>query len=152
METEQLLVECNLDEQGNYLAVLAGAPAAEVKAFVEDLLANLTYVEVIENRSGLVMLPYKDTVKGETFFLGEVLVSEAHVRVGTQEGYAACLSRDLEQALAIAILDALLQSPSNHPLQAACQAFVQTQAAAQAREDAELLRQVEATRVELEVF
>lgn len=152
MVNTQPFNEKSLRDQSTYLSLLAAAPSEEVKAFVEKLLAELGPVEVIENRSGLVMLPYTDTVKGVAFFLGEVLVTEAHVRWGNREGYAACLSRDLEQALAIAILDALLQAPSDHPAHIASLHFVDTQATTQAASDEELLRQVEATRVELEVF
>lgn len=143
-----------LPTQQTYLSVLAQAPAEAVKLLADDLLAHLPAVEVIQNRTGLAMLPYGDSVKGETFHLGEVLVAEAHVRVGAQEGYAACLGRDLVQALGIAILDAVMQSPA--PTHAADKqqiaAFVRAEAQRQQAADDDLLRKVEATRVELEVF
>jgi alpha-D-ribose 1-methylphosphonate 5-triphosphate synthase subunit PhnG len=141
-----------LPDQSAYLTTLTTAPAAAVKEFVEQLLDQLAAVEVIENRTGLVMLPYTDTAQGTPFFLGEVLVTEAHVRIGESQGYAACLGRDLEQALAIAIVDAILQNPLPNPAQSSCRAFIDAQAARLAEAEATLLRQVEATRVELEVF
>ncbi|MEZ4617499.1 MAG: hypothetical protein R2867_18580 [Caldilineaceae bacterium] len=61
----------------------------------------------------------------------------------------------LEQALAIAILDATLQLQDAarwSGLQAKVSHFVEEQAAAQQLADCELLRKVEATRVEMEVF
>ena len=101
-------------EQGTYLSVLSLTPAQAVKGFVEELLARLSTVQitvqVIASRTGLAMLPFTDSVKGVTFHLGETLLAEAHVRVCDQEGYAACLGRDLEQAIALALLDATLQS------------------------------------------
>lgn len=141
-----------LADQAAYLSILAAAPAEEVKLFVEDLLAQLGAVEVLANRTGLVMLPYTDTVKGDAFFLGEVLVAEAHVRVEGQEGYAACMGRDLAQAVAIAILDARLQTHPAAPERAAILAHVADWSARQTVADHTLLRKIESTRVELEVF
>lgn len=139
-------------DQGTYLGVLTAAPAADVKRVVDGLLPALNDVDVLTNRTGLVMLPYTDTVKGTAFFLGEVLVSEAHVRVGSQEGYAACVGRDLEQVLAIALADAVLQTRPDLPQRAALLRFVAEHAAAQRVADETLRRKVEATRIELETF
>jgi alpha-D-ribose 1-methylphosphonate 5-triphosphate synthase subunit PhnG len=138
-------------EQSHWLSVLARAEASEVKAFVELLLPGLEPLglEVLENRTGLVMLPATDTAKGTRFHLGEVLVSESWVRLGDHEGYAVCLGRDLEHALAIAILDAAMQG---HLEAEAIRAFVLKQAEQLEAADAELLSWVAATRVEMETF
>lgn len=136
-------------DQAAMLSALARAPADEVKAFVEDRLDRLGPIEVLQNRTGLVMLPQVDTAQGATFHLGEVLVAEAHVRLAGSEGYGACLGRDLEQALAIAILDAAVRSRS---LLAEIGRFAADQAARLERADADLMRAVEATRVEMETF
>jgi len=141
-------------EQSVYLSILTAIPAAEVKQFVEALLARLSTVQVITSRTGLAMLPFTDTVKGVTFHLGETLLAEAHVRVGDQEGYAACLGRDLAQAIALAILDALLQSneATAKTEQPAILAFVAAAAQQQQAQEMALLHKIEATRVELETF
>ncbi len=142
-------------EQSSVLSTLTQAPAGETKAFVETLLGELGQVEVLKNRTGLVMTPLRDTAQGALFHLGEVLVAEAHVRLAAQgaeeyaEGYAACLGRDLEQALAIALLDASL---SAGVMVARIESFVAEQAEKQRRADETLLKQVEATRVEMETF
>lgn len=143
-----------LPNQQTYLSVLAQAPAEEVKLLADELLVYLPPVEVIQNRTGLAMLPYADSAQGATFHLGEVLVAEAHVRVGTDEGYAACLGRDLVQALGIAILDAIMQSSlaSYESLKHRIGAFVAAEAQRQQAADEELLRKVAATCIELEVF
>ena len=96
MSTEQVFAD-----QSTYLSILTAADGAAVKDFVEPLLARLSAVQVLASRTGLAMLPFTDSVKGITFYLGETLLAEAHVRVGAQEGYAACLGRDLEQAIAL---------------------------------------------------
>ncbi|MCX7739438.1 MAG: phosphonate C-P lyase system protein PhnG [Meiothermus sp.] len=139
------------EAQGRWLGVLARAEAEALKEFVEGLLPALEPygLEVLENRTGLVMLPATDTARGTRFLVGEVLVAEARVRLGGSEGYAACLGRDLEQALAIAILDAALQEGLEP---GRIRAYVEQEAARQAEADAELARQVAATRVEMETF
>jgi alpha-D-ribose 1-methylphosphonate 5-triphosphate synthase subunit PhnG len=139
----------------DYLSVLAATPAETLKAFVESLLPRLEPVTVLENRTGLVMLPYTDSVSGAQFFLGEALVAEAHVRLAGQEGYAACLGNDLEQALAIAILDAVMRAKDSRelkPTRYEAQVFVLQQAQQQAAADDMLLQQVAATQVEVETL
>ena len=135
--------------QAEVLGVLTRAPADRVKGFVEELLPELEAVEVLQNRTGLVMLPMTESVQGATFYLGEVLVAEARVRVGHADGYAACLGRDLQQALAIAILDAALAAGTQRDR---ITTFVAELAADLSAADDRLLRQVEATRVEMETF
>lgn len=143
-----------LTDQSVYLSVLTAAPAQDVKNFVETLLSRLAAVEVLRSRTGLAMVPFTDSVKGVTFYLGETLLAEAHVRVGRQEGYAACLGRDLAQAIALAILDALLQSsePAARAEQPAILNFVAGAQHQQQEQESALLRKIEATRVELETF
>lgn len=96
--------------QADYLSVLCQVSAETVKPFTDSLIPQLGPIEVLKNRTGLIMLPYTDSVQGTAFHLGEVLVAEAHVRVAHSDGYAAVMGRDLEQALAVAILDGALQS------------------------------------------
>lgn len=135
--------------QSDYLSILSRAPAQAVKDLAEALIPELGPIEVLRNRTGLVMLPMNDAVTGTTFYLGEVLVAEAHVRAAGAEGYAACLGRDLHQALAIALLDAAY---AGGRATERIGAFVQAQAAALAEDDARLLHEVAATRVDLETF
>lgn len=137
--------------QSEWLTTLNRAPAEEVKAFVEGLLPELEPhgLEVLENRTGLIMLPGQDSAQGAYFHLGEVLVSEAQVRLADAEGYTVCLGRDLEQALAIAILDAALQADIEAEL---IETFVAQQKEMLEAADVTLLRQVEATRVQMETF
>ncbi|MFZ6028879.1 MAG: phosphonate C-P lyase system protein PhnG [Chloroflexota bacterium] len=135
------------------LNTLCQAPAGEVKDFVEGLLPALEPVGVVKNRTGLVMLPMREPVQGVQFYLGEALVAEAHVRLmsetGQAEGYAACLGRDQEQALALAIIDA---ANAAGLCQAEIAAFLERQALALQEADHTFLQQVEATRVNMETF
>jgi len=142
------------------LSILSQTSAGAVKALAEEVLALLEAesanpVQVLQNRTGIVMLPYTDSVKGIKFHVGEVLMAEAHVRVNLPstsvpvEGYGACMGRDLQQALAIALLDAALRANIHAD---AINAFVSAQAALLQQADDALLHKVEATRVEMETF
>ena len=136
--------------QSQSLTILTHAPADAVKLLADEIIEHLDEIIVVQNRTGLVMLPYTDTAQGARFHLGEVLVAEAHVRLANGvEGYAACVGRDLLQALAVAILDAALQADIQRDV---IYAFIEQQQTAQQQADEQLLRQVEATRVEMETF
>jgi alpha-D-ribose 1-methylphosphonate 5-triphosphate synthase subunit PhnG len=136
--------------QSEYLSILTHAPADAVKTLADDIIPYLGPIAVLQNRTGLVMLPYTDSAKGVRFHLGEVLVAEGHIQLSNGvQGYAACVGRDLLQALAIAILDAALTADVQT---AVITDFVAQQQALQQQADDTLLRQVEATRVEMETF
>lgn len=137
-------------EHSMLLTALTQTPADILKVFADQVLLDIRRVEVLENRVGLTMWPMRDPVKGTDFFLGEVLIAEARVRVGGEvDGYGACLGRDLEQALGIAVLDAAWRAGI---VAARIEAFAAEQARVQAEADERLLKQVEATRITLETF
>jgi alpha-D-ribose 1-methylphosphonate 5-triphosphate synthase subunit PhnG len=134
----------------NHLTTLTHAPPEAVKLLAESVIPHLEPINVLQSRTGLVMVPYTDSTQGTTFHLGEALIAEAHVEIANGvQGYAACLGRDLEQAMAVALLDAALTAGIERDR---ILAFVHEQARIQAEADDELLRQVEATRVEMETF
>ena len=136
--------------QSDSLTILTHAPAAPVKALAEAIIPHLGDILVLQNRTGLVMLPATDSAEGTTFHLGEILTAEAHVRIGSGvEGYGMVVGRDLEFAMAIALLDAALTARIGvieiNP-------FIAEQAEIQRQADEHLLRQVQATRIEMETF
>jgi alpha-D-ribose 1-methylphosphonate 5-triphosphate synthase subunit PhnG len=136
--------------QTEYLTILTHSPAENVKSLADEIIQHLGKIVVMQNRTGLVMLPFSDSAKGSQFHLGEVLVAEAHVRLENgNEGYAACVGRDLLQALAIALLDTAVQSNIQRET---IFAFISEQQSIQQGEDDLLLRQVESTRIEMETF
>ncbi len=136
--------------QSEALTILTHSPATDVKMLAEDLIPQLGEISVLLNRTGLVMLPYTDSANGTRFHLGEVLVSESRVRIANgTEGYAVCMGRDLEQSLAIALLDAAWQA---HVEQETLVFFLNAQADAQRAADDHLMSHVAKTRIELETF
>ena len=133
------------------LDILASADAEGIKVVAENLLDELGPVEVLVNRTGLAMLPYTDTVKNTAFHLGEVLMAEAHIRLpdhGT-EGYGAVVGRDLEHAMAMAVIDASFVSDIG---KAGIEEFLTNERNRQTQDDEIRLRKVEATRVRMETF
>jgi len=94
------------------LDTLARADAGRLKSFAETLLPDLGTLEVIQSRTGLVMLPMRDTAQGTAFHLGEVLVSEAHIRQGDTDGYGMRRGHDLEATMAMALIDLALSTVS----------------------------------------
>jgi alpha-D-ribose 1-methylphosphonate 5-triphosphate synthase subunit PhnG len=92
----------------------------------------------------------RDTVQETDFHLGDVLVAEAHLRLpdGT-DGYGLIVGRDLEAAMAMAILDAARAAGIAG---ARIDVFLDDEARAVAEAETETLRRIEATRVEMETF
>jgi alpha-D-ribose 1-methylphosphonate 5-triphosphate synthase subunit PhnG len=136
--------------QSEYLSILTHAPEEAVKSIAETALSALGKIKVLLNRTGLVMMPYTDSAQGALFHLGEVLVAEAHISLadGT-EGYGMVVGRDLAFAMAVAVLDAALRAGV---MTDEINVFLIEQKAVQENDDTELLRKVEATRVEMETF
>ncbi|MBZ9603001.1 phosphonate C-P lyase system protein PhnG [Phyllobacterium chamaecytisi] len=136
---------------GQALEILAASRPAQIKAVAEQILDDIGDVAVINNRTGLAMLPYQDTVQGTAFHLGEVLVAEAHIQVPGRgvEGYGAVVGHDLEHAMAMAVIDAAIAA--GHPAKPILE-FLQTEQRHHADCDRERLRKVEATRVQMETF
>jgi alpha-D-ribose 1-methylphosphonate 5-triphosphate synthase subunit PhnG len=131
------------------LSVLARANDARLKGFAETLIPDLGEVEVLQSRSGLVMVPMRDTAGGVAFHLGEVLMSEAQIRKGDVVGYGLRRGHDLEASMAMALIDMALTSDIRAD---ECRDFCDAEANALATDDEAVLRRVEATRVNMETF
>ena len=131
------------------LSILARADATKLKSFAETLIPDLGEIEVLKSRSGLVMLPMRDTAKGVAFHLGDVLMSEAHIRNGDVQGYGMRRGHDLETSMAMALVDLAI---STNVRSAECKEFCEAHAKSLQAADDAVLRRVEATRVNMETF
>ena len=131
------------------LSVLARADDVKLKNFAETLIPDLDEIEVLQSQSGLVMLPIRDTAGGVAFHLGEVLMSEAHIRKGDVNGYGMRRGHDLEASMAMALVDLAMGADVRT---SDCKAFCDAQAEALQKADEDVLRRVEATRVNMETF
>lgn len=132
------------------LGILARARPDRLKALAETLLDGMGEISVLANRTGLVMVPMRDTVENVDFHLGEVLVSEAHITdAAGHVGYGMLTGRDLERAMAMAVVDLRIAALGQDP---EITDFLAQERAHLAAEDDTRMRQVEATRVEMETF
>lgn len=132
------------------LDILARARPERLKALAETLLERMGEITVLANRTGLVMVPMRDTVENVDFHLGEVLVSEAHIAdAAGHVGYGMVTGRDLERAMAMAVLDLRIATIGEEPV---TRDFLFEERTHLAAEDEKRMRQVEATRVEMETF
>ena len=138
------------DTHGEMLDILARARPARLKQLAETLLADMGKIEVIANRTGLVMVPMRDTVQNVDFHLGEVLVSEAQIADAEGHvGYGMVTGRDLERAMAMAVVDLFVSAAGED--QAVARFLGEERDFAHAEDDLRM-RQVESTRVEMETF
>ena len=131
------------------LGTLARADATRLKSFAETLIPDLGDIEVLQSRSGLVMLPIRDTAKGVAFHLGEVLTSEAHIRKDGYDGYGMRRGNDLEAAMAMALVDLAM---TTNVRATDCATFCASESKALEEEANQVLRRVDATRVDMETF
>lgn len=133
------------------LNILARARPERLKALAETVLEAMDGgITVVANRTGLVMVPMRDTVENVDFHLGEVLVSEAHITdAAGHAGYGMVTGRDLERAMAMAVIDLRLAAGGQD--QAIADFLAEEKRHLQSEDDLRM-RQVEATRVEMETF
>jgi alpha-D-ribose 1-methylphosphonate 5-triphosphate synthase subunit PhnG len=98
------------DARRRALGLLARATAAELAAPLAQYWPDLAARELKPAEAGLVMLRGRAGGDGALFNLGEATVTRSIVELDTGErGYGHVLGRDLEQALRVALLDALGQ-------------------------------------------
>ncbi|RZN38296.1 MAG: phosphonate C-P lyase system protein PhnG [Methanosarcinales archaeon] len=103
--------EMNRDKR---FELIARADSERICEIAERILAD-TAVEVIKKpMGGMIMMRFRDTAEKCIFNLGEVLVTEAEVRINEELGYAMIIGKNPESALAGAILDAAVES--GHPI------------------------------------
>lgn len=85
---------------------IAYAPTARLKELADRCLLNVEAEVVSPPRQALVMARVKETVDGEIFNLGEVLVTNCEVSLGGEPGWAMVVDHDPERALCAAVVDA----------------------------------------------
>ena len=92
--------------------LLCALPAQTVRDCAARLAATLQVHDVMLPQSGLGLLQMRESTRSEPYYIGEIPLSRAHVRVTNQqgqvtEGAAQLMDDRLSLARAIAILDAI---------------------------------------------
>ncbi len=99
--------------RSQWLRLWTALPARLITETVRTLETHHRVEDLHLPQSGLGLLPLKDGALGEHYFLGEVPVTRAHVRIRdgqgrTGEGAAVALDDRSGMARALAILDGVL--------------------------------------------
>lgn len=92
--------------------LLGALPAQEIKQCADELMLGLAVSDVQLPRSGLGLLQLRDTALADSYFLGEIPITRAHIRLTTPsgesvEGAAQLLDDRASIARSIAVLDAV---------------------------------------------
>jgi phosphonate C-P lyase system protein PhnG len=82
-----------------------------VRALLEAISAQGAEI-IKEPETGLIMMNTRDCFNTE-FHLGEVLVTQAEVRIGEQRGWGMIMGDDGERALLLAGLEVILQQTAD---------------------------------------
>lgn len=96
-----------------WVAALRAAPAERLDRVASDLASRYPSEPVELPRAGLALLPLRESVRGEEFYLGEVPLSQAHLRLKLEDGRvvhgaAVVMADDEGLAQQLALCDAVL--------------------------------------------
>lgn len=99
--------------RSHWLRRWSAASPARVKAVADDLARHYRIEDLEIAQSGLGLLPLRDSALGEPYYLGEIPLARAHVRISDDqgrsvEGAAILLDDRASMARALAILDGVL--------------------------------------------
>lgn len=140
-----------MDRLQRFEALTSIPEAAAIRLAERILDGSLHNVSVITPPTvGMVMARSVDGARGETFNLGEVLVTEARVSVDGHEGWGMVLGRAADHAISVAVVDAGLEA--GHADGAAIERELAELAAEASSVVAEEWATIAATRVQFDVF
>ena len=105
-------------------------------------------VDVTPAHQGLVLCQVRETARNQRFYLGEALMSEARVRIGSTVGLGAALGGNGELARDLAVIDAALSQPEPLPVAAELEAELVAAKAELERDRAVSAAQALSSRVE----
>jgi alpha-D-ribose 1-methylphosphonate 5-triphosphate synthase subunit PhnG len=99
--------------RSQWMRMWQASPPAHIKALAIKLSTGFEITDLQIPKAGLGLLQLRDSAHGDAYFLGEIPVSKAHVRIQTPagqvaEGAAVCMDDRLGLTRAMAILDGVL--------------------------------------------
>lgn len=99
--------------RSQWLRLWSAMPATSTKALAVALADRYRVEDLELPRSGLGLLPLTDSALGDDYFIGEIPLAQAHVRLsdndaGCAEGAATLLDDRAGVARALAVLDAVV--------------------------------------------
>lgn len=98
--------------RGDWMRYWTNVPAQRIRELAHCLSEQFQVEDLEIPQSGLALVPLIDAAMGETYYLGEIPVAKAHVRLtdpqgATAEGAAIVMDDRTSLIRALAILDAV---------------------------------------------
>ncbi|MDZ4136874.1 MAG: phosphonate C-P lyase system protein PhnG [Paracoccaceae bacterium] len=141
-------------QREDWAAALIAADAGKVAALAAAITARAKATPLAPPREGLMLMQLRDSVAGKPFHLGEIPVTQVHLRLngpeGLAEGGAVLMSDDLPRATAIAVLDAALAA--DWPEAPAIEALIAEGQAARSNTNADRALVLERTKVDFKLL
>jgi len=97
--------------------ILIHAEATLAQRLATEITDKYGYTEIIAPREGLTMMKVRESAKNSLFYLGEVLVTEARVRVAEAIGIGIVAGSKAHLARNLAIIDAAYKANVPETLQ-----------------------------------
>lgn len=121
-----------------------------LQALVSALEQGHTVTVVRPPAVCLTMVPARDSLEAQRFYLGEALTTECEVLVDGQPGYGLCLGDEPVRGYCIAVVDALVNGTAGAQL--VIQAFLDEQAAIVGRREQEEFNLILRTQVDFKLM
>lgn len=107
------MTDSNPYPRADWPPLLCALSATDVKRVAEHLASDHHVEDLVLPQSGLGLLQLRDSARADRYFLGEVPLARAHVRITAQDGQSAegaaqLLDDRAGLARAVAILDGVL--------------------------------------------
>jgi len=98
--------------RGDWMRYWTNVPAERIRELARHFSEQYPVEDLEIPQSGLALVPLTDAAMGETYYLGEIPLARAHVRLtdpqrGTAEGAAIVMDDRTSLIRALAILDAI---------------------------------------------
>ncbi|MGF6637849.1 alpha-D-ribose 1-methylphosphonate 5-triphosphate synthase subunit PhnG [Paraburkholderia sp. MM5496-R1] len=98
--------------RGDWMRYWTNVPVERIRVLAHRICEQFQVEDLEIPQSGLALVPLTDAALGETYYLGEIPLAKAHVRLtdpqgGTAEGAAIVMDDRTSLIRALAILDAV---------------------------------------------
>ncbi|AVZ79861.1 phosphonate C-P lyase system protein PhnG [Zoogloeaceae bacteirum Par-f-2] len=107
-----MTIEFDTPARARWLRLWSALPASQTHALAKQLAESYQTEDLDLPQSGLGLMPVTDSALGDTYFVGEIPLARAHVRLShenqTTEGAATLLDDRAGLARALAVLDGVL--------------------------------------------
>lgn len=116
----------------------------------EKVLEDADLQVIKKPTPGMIMMRCRDNAHDCIFNFGEVLVTEAEVKIGDSLGYAMVMGMEPEKAIACAVLDCAVEA--GHPLASEIISMLKAEEQKLKKEKMRIWKEIETTRVDFEVM